>query len=147
MPKHIHVAAGVILNAQREVLLALRPRDKHQGGLWEFPGGKVEAGETVRQALARELLEEINLTVLETSHLLVVDHDYGDKQVKLEVLLVTQHSGIAEGREGQDITWVQIDQLHSYAFPEANAPIVKALQELSRELPTTEQPQQITHSA
>ncbi len=129
MPQYIHVAAGVILNAQREVLLALRPRDKHQGGLWEFPGGKVEAGETVQQALARELLEEINLTVLESSRLLVVDHDYGDKQVTLEVLLVTQHSGIPEGREGQTITWVHIDNLHSYAFPEANTPIVRALQE------------------
>jgi len=129
MPKHIHVAAGVILNSRHEVLIALRPRDKHQGGLWEFPGGKVEAGETVQQALARELLEEINLTVLESSRLLVVDHDYGDKQVKLEAWLVTQHSGIAQGREGQAITWVHINNLKAYVFPEANAPILQALQE------------------
>ncbi len=131
MPKQIHVAAGVILNAQREVLIALRPRHKHQGGLWEFPGGKVEPGETVQQALARELLEEINLTVLESSQLLVVDHDYGDKHVKLEAWLVTQHSGNPLGREGQDITWVQIDNLQNYAFPDANTPIVKALQEFN----------------
>ena len=129
MPQLIHVAAGVILNAQSEVLIALRPRNKHQGGLWEFPGGKVETGETVEQALARELLEEINLTVLESSQLLVVDHDYGDKQVKLEVWLVTQHSGEPSGREGQDITWVHINKLQHYAFPDANTPIVKALQE------------------
>jgi 8-oxo-dGTP diphosphatase len=131
MPKHIHVAAGVILNSRREVLLALRPSHKHQGGLWEFPGGKVEAGETVQQALARELLEEINLTVLESSRLLVVDHDYGDKRVKLEAWLVTRHSGDAHGCEGQSIAWVHIDNLQAYAFPDANTAIVKALQEFN----------------
>ena len=128
MPKHIHVAAGVILNARHEVLIALRPRDKLQGGLWEFPGGKVEAGETAQEALARELLEEINLTVLESSRFLVVDHDYGDKQVKLDVWLVTQHSGIPHGREQQEITWVHIDNLQAYRFPDANTAIVDALQ-------------------
>ena len=129
MPKHIHVAAGVILNTQCEVLIALRPTHKHQGGLWEFPGGKVEAGETVQQALARELLEEIDLTVLESSRLLVVDHDYGDKQVTLDAWLVTEHSGVPQGLEGQEISWVHIDNLQAYTFPEANTPIVKALQE------------------
>ncbi len=133
MQKHIHVAAGVILNSSREVLIALRPKNKHQGGLWEFPGGKVEAGETIQQALARELLEEINLTVLESTRMLVVDHDYGDKRVKLEAWLVTQHTGIPEGREGQHITWVNIDDLDAYTFPEANVAIVKALQGLHTE--------------
>jgi len=130
MPKQIHVAAGVILNSQREVLLALRPLSKHKGGLWEFPGGKVELGETVQQALARELFEEVNLTVLESNQLVVVDYDYGDKLVRLDAWLVTRHSGIPQGSEGQEITWARIDNLHSYAFPEANAPIVKALQAL-----------------
>jgi 8-oxo-dGTP diphosphatase len=131
MPKQIHVAAGVILNSRREVLLALRPLNKHKGGLWEFPGGKVEPGETVQQALARELLEEVNLVVLESSQLLVVDYDYGDKLVKLEAWLVTSHVGIPQGSEGQEIMWARIDNLQSYAFPEANTPIVKALQELN----------------
>jgi 8-oxo-dGTP diphosphatase len=131
MPKHIHVAAGVILNAEREVLLALRPLNKHKGGLWEFPGGKVESGETAQQALARELLEEVNLTVLESNPLIIVDHDYGDKLVRLEAWLVTRHSGFAEGREGQELTWASIANLQSYTFPEANASIVKALQELA----------------
>lgn len=123
----IHVAAGVILNSERQVLLALRPRAKHQGGLWEFPGGKVEAGESVQDALARELLEEINLTVLESSPFLVIDHDYGDKQVKLDVWLVTKHSGVPHGSEGQEIAWVGIADLQRYQFPEANAEIVAAL--------------------
>ena len=127
MKKHIHVAAGVILNDARQVLLALRPKDKHKGGLWEFPGGKVEAGESVQQALARELLEEINLVVLDAAPFLVIDHDYGDKQVTLDVWRVTRFSGTPHGSEGQQIAWVAISDLHRYRFPEANAAIVAAL--------------------
>ncbi len=127
MKKHIHVAAGVILNSERQVLLALRPKDKHKGGLWEFPGGKVEAGETVQAALARELLEEINLVVFESRPFLVIDHDYGDKQVTLDVWLVTRFGGEPHGSEGQEIAWVNIADLHRYQFPEANTAIVAAL--------------------
>lgn len=127
MTKRIHVAAGVILNSEGQVLLALRPKDKHKGGLWEFPGGKVEAGESVQQALARELLEEINLVVLASSPFLVIDYDYGDKLVTLDVWLVTQFSGVPHGSEGQEVAWVDIADLHRYRFPEANAEIVAAL--------------------
>lgn len=124
----IHVAAGVILGDDA-VLLALRPRDKHQGGLWEFPGGKVESGERVQDALARELREELDLEVLDCEPLLVTEHDYGDKQVRLDVWLVTRHTGQAHGREGQQLAWVALADLPDYAFPAANLPIVKALQQ------------------
>lgn len=127
MKKRIHVAAGVILDGTGQVLLALRPKDKHKGGLWEFPGGKVEAGESVRDALARELLEEINLVVDEASPFLVIDHDYGDKQVMLDVWHVSRFSGTPHGSEGQEIAWVKIADLDRYQFPEANAGIVLAL--------------------
>lgn len=123
----IHVAAGVILNSERQVLLALRPKDKHKGGLWEFPGGKVEAGESVRAALARELLEEIDLVVLEARPFLVIDHDYGDKQVRLDVWLVSRFDGTPRGTEGQQVAWVNVADLQHYRFPEANAGIVAAL--------------------
>ena len=125
--KHIHVAAGVILNSEGQILLALRPKDKHKGGLWDFPGGKVEAGESVLQALARELLEEVSLTVVEAAPFLIIDHDYGDKQVTLDVWLVTKHSGEPHGREGQAIAWVGVAELDKYQFPEANTAIVTAL--------------------
>lgn len=127
MKQHIHVAAGVILDGKGRVLLALRPKDKHKGGLWEFPGGKVEAGESVQAALARELLEEINLVVVEASPFIVIDHDYGDMQVTLDVWTVSRFSGTPHGSEGQEIAWVKLADLDRYQFPEANIGIVQAL--------------------
>lgn len=127
MGRYIHVAAGVICGADDTVLLALRPLDKHQGGLWEFPGGKVETGESVQAALARELHEELALEVLECEPLLVTEHDYGDKQVRLDVWLVTRHAGVPQGREGQAVAWVPLSRLPDHAFPAANRPIVEAL--------------------
>lgn len=127
MGQQIHVAAGVILGSDARVLLALRPVHKHQGGLWEFPGGKVEPGESVEAALARELHEELALEVLDCEPLLVTEHDYGDKQVRLDVWLVTQHRGVPQGREGQALAWVALQALPDYAFPAANLPIVTAL--------------------
>lgn len=127
-PQRIHVAAGVILNDRDEVLLALRPMHKHQGGLWEFPGGKVEQGEAVRDALARELFEELHLTVLDAAPFLLLEHDYGDRRVTLDVWMVTRHAGEPSGREGQQIAWVPRTGLAAYSFPAANLDIVTALQ-------------------
>ena len=123
----IHVAAGVILNDNDEVLLALRPQHKHQGGLWEFPGGKVEAGEQVREALTRELYEELGLVVEQAERLLVTQHDYGDKHVTLDVWLVRRFTGIATGREGQQLRWVKRCALSQLEFPLANMIIVETL--------------------
>jgi 8-oxo-dGTP diphosphatase len=126
----IHVAAGVILNANREVLLALRPKHKHQGGLWEFPGGKVEAAENVQSALARELLEELGIEITESAPMLVTCHDYDDKRVMLDVWLVTGFTGEPAGLEGQEVAWFRIAELDALEFPAANDPIVARLQEI-----------------
>lgn len=126
----VHVAAGVILNASGEVLLALRPRDKHQGGLWEFPGGKVETGEPVQAALARELLEELDLRVIKAEPLLITEHDYGDKHVKLDVWVVREFDGRPHGREGQTIRWCPVAGIDAMQFPAANLPIVEAVKAL-----------------
>lgn len=122
------MAAGAIVSAQRDkVLLARRRADQHQGNLWEFPGGKIESDESAEAALVRELIEEIDIAATSLSQLIVVEHDYGDKAVRLQVFVVTEFSGDPVGVEGQTLRWVPIDELNEYSFPEANVPIVEAL--------------------
>ncbi len=125
----VHVAVGVILDTQGRILLTRRARDAHQGGLWEFPGGKVEPRETLESALARELREELGIAIGRTSPLVAVRHDYGDKQVLLDVHIVWEHTGEARGLENQPMAWVEVGDLPDYAFPAANVPIVAAVQE------------------
>jgi len=105
--KRVHVAVGVIVNSLGDILIARRANDAHQGGLWEFPGGKVEAGETVSQALTRELHEELGIDIDAAScrSLIEINHDYADKTVFLDVWLVTRFRGEAVGREGQPLRW------------------------------------------
>lgn len=135
---HIHVAAAVIRSADDRVLIAKRPLDKHQGGLWEFPGGKVEAGEAVEAALARELLEELGIRVTQARPLIQVRHSYPDKQVLLDVWEVSAFEGEAHGAEGQPLAWVQARDLPDYSFPAANLPIIAAARLPDRYLITPE---------
>ena len=125
--QHLRVAVGVVVSREGRILIARRSAHRHQGGLWEFPGGKVEGGETARDALARELQEEVGIRVLDASALLKVSFDYPDRSVRLEVFKVTGYSGEPHGREGQPLRWVLPSELADYAFPEANQPIIEAL--------------------
>ena len=122
----VHVAVGVVRNDGGEILISLRHADSHQGGLWEFPGGKVEEGESVQDALARELREELDIEVRSSTALIEVHHDYGDKQVFLDVWLVDSFTGQAVGREGQPLRWCPPEDLPGFDFPAANQPIVDA---------------------
>ncbi|KAF1051256.1 MAG: 8-oxo-dGTP diphosphatase [Stenotrophomonas maltophilia] len=124
--KRIHVAAAVIRGDDDQVLIARRPEDKHQGGLWEFPGGKVEADEPVEAALSRELQEELGIRVERARPLIRIAHDYPDKSVLLDVWEVSAFSGEPHGAEGQPLAWVRPRELGDYEFPAANAPIVQA---------------------
>lgn len=126
----IHVAAAVIFGSDDRILIARRPDHVHKGGLWEFPGGKVEKDESVRVALVRELQEELAITVLSAEPLLKVRHDYPEKSVLLDVWKVTDFNGEARGNEGQAINWVSFGQLDEYQFPEANQPIIDELARL-----------------
>ena len=129
MAAPIHVAVGVLTNASGRVLIARRGADLHQGGLWEFPGGKVESREDVRQALARELLEELGIRVEASEPLLTVEHDYGDRRVALDIHRVSRWQGEPRGQEGQPLAWVLPSGLDDYEFPEANRAIIERLQQ------------------
>lgn len=126
----VHVAVGVILDEAHNILITRRAAGAHQGDLWEFPGGKVEAGESLQHALARELREELGIDIGRTSALLQVRHDYGDKAVLLDVHVVWEFSGEARPMENQPMNWVAPADLCRYAFPAANAPIVEAVNTL-----------------
>lgn len=123
----VRVAVGVLRDQAGRILIALRPSHKHQGDLWEFPGGKVEAGETTEDALSRELFEELGVTVRHSVPLISVPFSYPDKKVVLEVREVLAFEGEPRGAEGQPIRWVAKSELGSFKFPEANAPIVRAV--------------------
>ncbi|MBT8419569.1 MAG: Nudix family hydrolase [Gammaproteobacteria bacterium] len=122
----IHVAVAVLFNERGEVLISQRHQGVHQGGLWEFPGGKVEPGEKVYSALCRELAEELDVTVIRARPLIQVPHDYADRRVLLDVWRVTRWSGTPKGREAQTIAWAPLDTLREYSFPAADAPIITA---------------------
>jgi 8-oxo-dGTP diphosphatase len=130
MSSRLHVAVGVIVDSQNQVLISQRANSAHQGGLWEFPGGKVEPGETVQQALQRELQEELDIAVAGSEPLLEVSYDYPDKSVLLDVHVVRDYDGKARGLEGQPIAWVIPAALADYTFPAANQPILEAVQKL-----------------
>ena len=133
--KRIQVVAAVIFRfdktlAQSEnnhILIARRADHLHQGGLWEFPGGKVEKGETHHQSLVRELQEEINITITSASPMMQITHDYIDKSVTLDIWKVIEFDGSPEGAEGQEIRWVPMTELRDYDFPAANQPILQKL--------------------
>lgn len=137
----VQVAVAAIFDAAGRVLIARRPNHLHQGGLWEFPGGKVEVGESVFEALVRELDEELGIRVQDARPLIRVRHDYPELSVVLDVWRVDGFADAAAlqadtGREGQAIQWVLPDTLPEYDFPAANRPIVTAIRLPDRYLVT-----------
>ena len=123
----VHVVVGVLLNDNQQVLIALRPVQSHQGGLWEFPGGKVEEGESVEYALNREFEEELGISVLACTELTQIRHEYIDKPVLLDVWRIEKYSGTPKGREGQVIEWRALSKLRAEDFPKANERIIHIL--------------------
>lgn len=127
-PEVVRVAAAAIFNPRGEVLLARRPEGSHQAGLWEFPGGKLEPGETPFAALQRELAEELGIELLQARPLLQVPHRYADMDVHLDVWRVQRFRGTPYGREGQRIAWVAPVDLDRWPMPGANLPVCRAVQ-------------------
>ncbi len=122
----VEVAAGVIERNQ-QVLLSRRSASAHQGGKWEFPGGKLELGETPKEALARELREELGIEVVRSRPLIRILHRYDDRFVALSFFKVYAFDGMPRGLEGQRTAWFDVDALHKLDFPAADAPVLTAL--------------------
>jgi 8-oxo-dGTP diphosphatase len=123
----VEVVAGVITDTRGRVLLARRTSNRDLAGLWEFPGGKREPGETAEAALARELREELGIEVRIDGHVITVPQAYPDKRLRLDVRRVTRVSGVPRGLEGQALAWVPPHKLPCYAMPPADIPVVAAL--------------------
>lgn len=122
----VHVAAGIILK-NGKVFLAKRAKNQHQGGFWEFPGGKCESYESPQEALVRELQEEVGITPISPSLFETISHDYGDKKVCLYFFLVDSFEGKAKGNEGQLTAWYDVAELADLEFPAANKQVVDKL--------------------
>jgi 8-oxo-dGTP diphosphatase len=127
IPTWIHVVAGVLSDKAGQVLIARRAAGTHQGGLWEFPGGKLEPGETPSAGLRRELREELGIKVLTSRRLIEVEHDYGDRPVRLDVHRVLSYQGQPQGCEGQPLAWRDPRHLDPADFPAADRPVITAL--------------------
>ena len=123
--KRLHIVAAIILNAERDqVFITKRPDKAHKGGFWEFPGGKVEVGESAEQALIRELYEEVGINSTELDLFESLNHDYPDKSLYFDFFTVTQFEGEPYGKEEQEGLWISISDLKGYDFPEANMPVL-----------------------
>lgn len=123
----IPVAAGVLRDASSRVLIARRPDGGHAGGFWEFPGGKIQSGESPLQALCRELAEEIGIQVSTAVPLMTFRHSYPERVVELHVFEVSHYSGEPQGLEGQPLRWVAVDELATAGLLAADLPIAEAL--------------------
>lgn len=134
----VEVVAGVIRDARGRVLLTRRTEGRDLAGLWEFPGGKREPGETPEAALSRELHEELGIDSEIGAELIRVPQRYPDKRLVLDVREVRAWRGSARGREGQALVWVPPHKLASYAMPPADRPVVAALEQPDRYLVTPE---------
>jgi 8-oxo-dGTP diphosphatase len=126
---HVRVVAAALFDGRR-VLIAQRPPGKHMAGRWEFPGGKVGAGETDVEALGRELREELGIDVIGARHCLTLTHAYPDRAVELSMWIVERYSGEPKALDGQQIKWVAVAQLGAEDILEADRPFIEALQGL-----------------
>ena len=123
----IHVVAAVLGDARGRILIARRPAEAHQGGLWEFPGGKLEPGEEALAGLRRELAEELGIQVQAAQPWKQIRHDYGDRRIMLDVYRVTAFAGVPRGCEGQALAWAHPRDLRAADFPAADRPVIAAL--------------------
>jgi 8-oxo-dGTP diphosphatase len=129
--KTVLVAAVALIDKDGRVLLAQRPAGKSMAGLWEFPGGKVEAGETPEVALIRELEEELGINTWSSclAPLTFASHAYSDFHLLMPMFACRKWQGIVQGREGQELAWVAPKRLRDYPMPPADLPLIPILRD------------------
>ena len=126
----ILVAVGVVDDGADRLLVGRRPPGKAYAGKWEFPGGKIESGETAWQALVREFCEELDLVIQDGHSLFALRHIYPDRRVVLDVWQVTRFEGVARPLEGQEIRWVSLNELDELDFLEGNRELLARVRTL-----------------
>ncbi len=129
--KIVLVSAVALIDPDGRVLLAQRPEGKSLAGLWEFPGGKVDPGETPEAALIRELREELGIETKASclAPLTFASHSYDDFHLLMPLFACRRWEGIATGREGQTLAWVRPDKLRDYPMPPADIPLIPILRD------------------
>jgi 8-oxo-dGTP diphosphatase len=137
---HKQIGVAVISNELGEILIDKRKMSGAMGGLWEFPGGKIEAGETIVDCIVREIREELAIDISVHEHLITIEHTYPTIRVTLIAHHCKHISGIPQPIESDEIRWVKIADLHQYQFPDANGAIVRAIEMAYDATNATEQP-------
>lgn len=129
--KLVLVSAVALIDRDGRVLLTQRPEGKSMAGLWEFPGGKIEDGETPERALVRELHEELGIETWDSclAPLTFASHSYPDFHLLMALFACRRWNGIVQGREGQEVAWVRPAQLGSYKMPPADIPLIPILRD------------------
>jgi 8-oxo-dGTP diphosphatase len=132
MPRLVLVAAVALIDAENRVLIAKRPPGKSMAGLWEFPGGKVETGETPEDALCRELREELSIDLCRTclAPLTFASHAYGDFHLLMPLYVCRTWDGEIAPREQQTVEWARVNRLRDYPMPPADLPLIPYLRDL-----------------
>ncbi|PAX53116.1 8-oxo-dGTP diphosphatase MutT [Brunnivagina elsteri] len=131
-PPHKIIGVGVIWNDTGKILIDRRLPQGAMGGLWEFPGGKVEPGETVEDCIKREIQEELGIEIEVGDCLITIDHTYTHLQVTLTVHHCRYLAGVPQPIECDEVRWVSLDELETFDFPEANTQIIAALKQSSK---------------
>ncbi len=131
--KTVLVSAVALMDADGRVLLTQRPEGKHLAGMWEFPGGKVEAGETPEAAIIREIKEEIGVDLCDSciAPLTFVSHQYDDFHLLMMLYISRNWEGIPQPLEGQQLMWRRANDMHALPMPPADKPLVAALRDVT----------------
>lgn len=126
-PPHKIIGVAVIWNDQKQILIDRRRPEGAMGGLWEFPGGKIEPGETIQECIQREISEELGIVIEVGKHLITIDHSYTNLRVTLTVHHCRHLTGVPQPLESDEIRWVSLEELEHFTFPKANTQIIAAL--------------------